>query len=157
MPQPLSRDQFCPAEASSEDSEKKDASSSAFVMRRLRRLGNKRCPYHHNQEKINNFIREMALTNSNAELLKSRLKQWDLLDNSVLITSQRKRHRVFSTFFPFRGSLFYYHDKRELFEAIKIPPILPIGDSLLTAHQEVSKLSYRTTQTSAPSSLWLIQ
>ena len=50
----------------------------------------------------------MALTKSNAELLISRLKQWDLLDYSVCITSQGKRHRSFSTFFSFRDSLQYF-------------------------------------------------
>ena len=46
--QPPSRHQSCPAEASSEDSQKEGASSSAFVMRRLRQLGNKRCPLYSN-------------------------------------------------------------------------------------------------------------
>ena len=48
VPQPPSGDQSCSAEASSEDSKKEGASSSAFVMRRPRRLGNKRCPYYLN-------------------------------------------------------------------------------------------------------------
>ena len=55
-------------------------------MRRPCQLGNKTCPYYPNQEDINNLIREMALTKSNAKLL-SRLKQWDLLDDSIRITS----------------------------------------------------------------------
>ena len=38
------------------------------------------------------IVREVLLTKSNAELLIFRLKQWDLLDDSVRITSQRKRH-----------------------------------------------------------------
>ena len=63
----------------------------------------------------------MALTKSNAELLISRLKQWDLLDEGVRITSQRKRHRGFSTFFSFREGLYHCHDIRGLFEAIGIP------------------------------------
>lgn len=44
--------------------------------------------YYINQEDINDLIREMALTKSNAELLISRLKQWDLLDDSVRITRE---------------------------------------------------------------------
>ena len=121
VPQSPSRDQSCPAEASSEDSEKIGSSSSAFVMRRPRRLGYKRCPYCSNQEDINNLIREMALTKSNAELLISRLKHLDLLDVSLRITFQRKRHRGFSTFFFFIDGLFYDHDIRGLFKAIGIP------------------------------------
>ena len=63
----------------------------------------------------------MALKKSNAELLISRLKQWDLLDEGVRITSQRKRHRGFSTFFSFREGLCYCHDIRGLFEDMGIP------------------------------------
>ena len=63
----------------------------------------------------------MALTKSNAELLISRLKQWDFFDEGVRITFQRKRHRGFSTFFSFREGLCYCHDIRGLFEAIGIP------------------------------------
>ena len=120
-PQPLSRDQSCPEEASSKDSEKEGAQSSAFVMRRPRRLGNKKCPNYPNQEDINDLIREMALTKSNAELSIFRLKQWDLLDDSVRITYQRKSHRGFPTFFSFSDSLCYCHDIKGLFEAIGIP------------------------------------
>ena len=65
----------------------------------------------------------MTLTKSNAELFVSRLKQWDLLDDSVRITSQRKRHRSFSSFFSFSNDLCYFHDTRELFETIGIPCI----------------------------------
>ena len=78
-------------------------------------------PYYPNQEDINDLIREMALTKSNAELLISRLKQWDLLDEGVRITSRRKRHRGFSTFFSFREGLCYCYDIRGLFETIGIP------------------------------------
>ena len=120
VPQPPSKDQSCPAEKGFEDSEKEDALSSALIMRRPRRLRNKRWPYYPNQEDINDLVREMALTKSNAELLISRLKQWDLLDDNVRITFQRKRHRGFSTFFSFRDGLCYCHDIRGLFEAMRI-------------------------------------
>ena len=67
VPQPPSRDQSCPSEASSEDSEKEGVLSLAFVMRRPPRLGKKRCPYYLNQEDNNDLIRGMAMTKSNAE------------------------------------------------------------------------------------------
>ena len=51
----------------------------------------------------------------------SRLKQWDLLDNGVRITSQRKRHCDFSRFFSLQDELCYCHDVRGLFQAIGIP------------------------------------
>ena len=59
------------------------------------------CHYYPNQEDINDLIREMALTKSNDELLISRLKLKDLLDDSVCITFQKKRRPGFSTFFSF--------------------------------------------------------
>ena len=124
VPQPFTRDQPYPAETSSEDSKKEEgvpSSSSSSVVCRRRRVGDERCPYYPNQEGINDLIQEMALTKSNVKLLISRLKQWDLLDEGVCITSQRKRHRGFSTFFSFREGLCYCHDIRELFKAIGIP------------------------------------
>ena len=63
----------------------------------------------------------MTLTKSNAELFVSRLMQWDLLDNGVRITSQRKRHCDFSRFFFLQDELCSCRDVRGLFQAIKIP------------------------------------
>ncbi|KAL6461702.1 hypothetical protein MHYP_G00298470 [Metynnis hypsauchen] len=40
-------------------------------------------PYYPNQKDLNDLIRDLGLTKSNAELLTSRLKQWNLLDESV--------------------------------------------------------------------------
>ena len=83
-------------------------------------MRNKRCSYYPNQENINDPIQEMALTKSDGELLISRSKQLNLLDDSVRITYQRKRHRSFSTFFFFRDGLCYCHCIRGLFKAIGI-------------------------------------
>ena len=95
------------------------ATSSSAICRR-RQIGDERCPYYPNQEDINDLIREMALTKSNAEILISRLKQWGLIDEGVRVTFQRKRIRGFSTFFSFRDGLCYCHNRRGLFEAIGI-------------------------------------
>ena len=114
VPQPPMRVQSDPEEASSEDSETEQVPPSCVVGRRRRRkvlLPN---------QKIWWLIRE-KLTKSNAEIVISRLKQWDLLDDGVRITSQRKRHRVFSTFFSFTGGFCYCHSITGLFEAIGIP------------------------------------
>ena len=97
VPQPPMRVQSDPEEASSEDSETEQVPSSSVVGRR-RRAGEEKCPYYPNQEDMNDLIRKMTPTKSNAEILISRLKQWDLLDDGVRITSQRKKHRGFSTF-----------------------------------------------------------
>ena len=95
--------------------------SSSFGVRRRQRSRDEQCPYYPNQEDISDLIQEMALTKSNAELLVSRLEQWDLLDNRERITSQRKRHCNFSRFFSLQDELCYCHDVRGLFQAIGIP------------------------------------
>ena len=43
----------------------------------------KKKPYYPNQKDLNDLIRDLGLTKSNAELLTLRLKQWNLLDDSV--------------------------------------------------------------------------
>jgi hypothetical protein len=66
------------------------------------------------------LIRDLGLTKSNAELLTSRLKQWNLLDKSVQVTDQRKRHQAFSSFFTCQDGLCFCHNVTGLFEAIGI-------------------------------------
>ena len=44
----------------------------------------------------NNLKRDLGLTKSNAELLTSRLKEWNLLDKSCLISGLRKCHIAFT-------------------------------------------------------------
>ena len=57
-----------------------------------------RRPYFPNQKDINDLTRDLSLTKSNAEVLTSRLKQWNLLNEGVQVTDQRKRHQTFSHF-----------------------------------------------------------
>ena len=57
-----------------------------------------RNPYCPHQEHVNNLIRDIGLTKSNGELLSSKLKQWNLLDENVHITGQRKHHQHFRSF-----------------------------------------------------------
>ena len=104
-------------DASSTDSETDQSSAARFQSR----AAGERCPYHTNQKDINDLVRDLSLTKSNAELLISRLKQWDLLDDSVRITSQRKRHCGFSMFYTFKDVLCYCHDIEGLFQAMGIP------------------------------------
>ncbi|XP_076340071.1 uncharacterized protein LOC143240821 [Tachypleus tridentatus] len=54
--------------------------------------------YYPNQRDLNDLIRDLGLTKSNAKLLTSGLKDLDLLDESVQVTSRRKHHRHFSSF-----------------------------------------------------------
>jgi hypothetical protein len=124
VPQPPLIEELCSQgeDSVSESVEEQSQSSSAC---RKRRVSVERCPYYPNQEDINDLIKDMALTKSNAELLISRLKQWDLLDDSVLITSQRKRHCGFSVFFTLADGLCFCHDIQGLFDAMDIPCNIP--------------------------------
>ena len=136
MPQPPLRDESFIVDMSSTDSETEQ--SSAMCVQR--RVAGERCPYYPNQEDINDLVWEMSLTKSNAELLISRLKQWDLLDDSVRITSQRKRHCGISVFYTFKDGLCYCHNIEGLFQAMAFLAIPVSGGSSSTAHLEASKL-----------------
>lgn len=133
VPQPPSRQpppEDCPTEdreeAANSDSDDSEVqyTPSAGAHRR-HRISRARCPYYPKQDDIDDLIREMALTKSNAELLISRLGQWDLLDESVQVTSQRRRHSGFSGFFRLSDGLCFCHDVRGLFEAMGIPCNVP--------------------------------
>ena len=77
-------------------------------------------PHFPNQEELNDLIRDMGLTKSNAELLTSRLKQWNLLDTACRSSLSRKRHERFSKYFSVAGSLCFCHDVDGLFQEIGI-------------------------------------
>ncbi|XP_074027684.1 uncharacterized protein [Leptinotarsa decemlineata] len=70
---------------------------------------------------INHLIRDLNLLKCKAELLASRLKQWNLLHSDVRISHQRKRHAEFSCFFSKEDGLCFCHDVNGLFTVIDIP------------------------------------
>ncbi|XP_061404363.1 uncharacterized protein LOC133340279 isoform X2 [Lethenteron reissneri] len=72
------------------------------------------------KKNLNDLIRDLGLTKSNAELLTSSLKQWNLLDESVQVADPRKRHQPFCSFFTRQDGLFVCHNVTSLFEAIGI-------------------------------------
>lgn len=76
--------------------------------------------YYPTQNDFNDLIRDFCLTQSSAELLTSRHKQWNVLDESVKISSQRKCHQHFSNFFTCQDELCFYHNVTSLFEAIGV-------------------------------------
>ena len=80
-------------------------------------------PYYLSQKDLNDLIRDLGLTKSDAELLTSRLKQWNLLDDSVQITEQRKRHQSFSSFFTMQNAICFSNNVSGLFYSIGIPCI----------------------------------
>ena len=81
-------------------------------------------PYFFKQQDINDLIRELCLTKCNAELLTSRLKQWNLLDSSVRVAEQRNRHQDFSSFFATENKLCFCHNVNRLFGSIGISCVL---------------------------------
>ena len=115
-----------------------------------------RRPYFPNQKDINDLIRDLGLTKSNAELLTSSLKQWNLLDESVQVTDQIKRHQTFSSFFSRQDGLYFCNNVAGLFEAIGIscnPREWRLYSS--TVHSGASKPCCFTTETTTCLSLWL--
>ena len=80
-------------------------------------------PYYSNQKDLNDLIRDLGLTKSNAELLTSRPKQWNLLDVSVQNAEPRKRHQNFSSFFIMQNAICFCNNVSGLFYSIGIPGI----------------------------------
>ncbi|GBP54408.1 hypothetical protein EVAR_29484_1 [Eumeta japonica] len=80
-------------------------------------------PHLINSEEFDDLVRDLNLPKLKAEILGSRLKQWNLLKNDVIISDQRKRHKTFSGFFTKEDGLCYCNDVKGLFEAIGIPCI----------------------------------
>ena len=117
LPVPLPPNKHQPAE-DSDSSEEEQSGDPDFNSEET--VG-ERNPYYPNQRDLNDLIRDLGLTKSNAELLTSRLKEWDLLDENVKVGSQRKRHEEFSRFFSSKTGLCFCHDVSGLFEAIGIP------------------------------------
>ena len=77
-------------------------------------------PHFPSQHEIDDLVRDMGLTKSNAELLTSRLKEWNLLDLSCRSSLSRKRHERFSRYFSMAGSLYFCSDVDNLFEEFGI-------------------------------------
>ena len=78
-------------------------------------------PHFPNQAELNDLIRDLGLTKSKAELLTSRLKQWNLLDESCQVTKQRQGHDIFSQYFTLDEKVCYCHDINGLFEEVEFP------------------------------------
>lgn len=77
-------------------------------------------PHFPNQNELNDLIRDLGLPKSGAELLTSRLMEWNLLGEDCQITMQRNRHLEFAKYFAVDGSLCFCSDVTGLFHAIGI-------------------------------------
>jgi hypothetical protein len=60
------------------------------------------------QEELNYLIRDLDLPKSKAELLGSRLQQWNLMKQNVRISVYHKKHEVLVQFFKMEWGLFLH-------------------------------------------------
>ena len=70
------------------------------------------------QERLNDFIRDLALSKQKAELFASRLQEKNLLHADVVVTHYRKRNMDLSTVFRVNGPLCYCHNIKSLFKKL---------------------------------------
>ena len=72
------------------------------------------------QEELNDLIRDLDLPKSKAELLGSRLQQWNLLKENVRISVYRKRHEDLVQFFKMERGLVACTDIDGLMQTLDI-------------------------------------
>ena len=60
-----------------------------------------------NQEEVDDLVRDLGLTKGNAELLISRLQEWNSVDKDCRSTAARKRHEKYARHFDMKESLCY--------------------------------------------------
>ena len=63
-----------------------------------------------NQSMLNNLVRDMASPKYKAEILGSRLKQWNLLEQETKISKFRHRNEKLSSFFDYYNGLCFCND-----------------------------------------------
>ena len=83
------------------------------------------------KQKLDDLIRDLGLTKSGAELLTSRLNEWNLLSDDCKSTAYRKSHSEFSVYFDVIENLCYCKDVEGLFRAVgNVYPSIPLAYSL---------------------------
>ena len=80
--------------------------------------GDKLKPILFSQEKLNDLIRDQALSKQKAELLALRLQENNLLQKDVLVSHYRKRNTDLSTLFRVDEPQCYCHDITSLFQKL---------------------------------------
>ena len=56
-------------------------------------------PHSPNRKKLDDLTRDLGLTKAKADILSSRLREWNLLAPSCKISKPRKRHVIFANFY----------------------------------------------------------
>ena len=77
-------------------------------------------PHLISQSELNDLVRDLELPNSKAELLGSRLQQWNLLESDVRISLFRDRQKDLVQFFLMEGDLVYCNDIDGLMVALRV-------------------------------------
>jgi len=72
------------------------------------------------ESELNDLIRDLELPKNKAELLASRLQQWNLLHHSVKVITFRTRNQQFEQFFKTVGYFIYFKDIDGLMDAMHV-------------------------------------
>ena len=78
-------------------------------------------PHWITQEDLNGLARDFYLSKQQSELLASRLKQWNLIQEDVRITSFRNRNKDLAFFFDMENKLCYCTNIPDLFMSLGLP------------------------------------
>ena len=78
-------------------------------------------PHWITQEDLNDLAHDLYLSKQQSELLASRLKQWNLVQEDVRITSFRNRNKALASFFDMEKKLFYCTNIPGLFTSLGLP------------------------------------
>ena len=78
-------------------------------------------PHWITQEGLNDLARDLYLWKQQSELLASRLKQWNLVQENVRITSFRNRNKDLGSFFNMENKLCYCTNIPGLFTSLRLP------------------------------------
>lgn len=81
-------------------------------------MADNREPKFISQEMLHDLARDLDLPKEKSEVLGSRLKEWNLLQEGVLITTFRRRHKELSSFFKMEHKLCYCFDVDTLMEQL---------------------------------------
>ncbi len=73
------------------------------------------------QGELNDLVRDLMLTKGQAELLASRLQNWNLLASDTTVTAYRKRTRDIVPLFSNAEDLCYCNDVEALFGKLSVP------------------------------------
>ena len=72
------------------------------------------------KDELNDLVRDLELSKGKAELLVSRLKQWNILEKNVQIASFRSRHQQLAPFFRKEDDFKFCYDVDDLMNALGI-------------------------------------